>query len=654
MGTADVGDRGAVSPRRRRLTFVRRLGVIFHAGTVATAAALVAFVAGFVYLLARGGVPSLDRFGGAFLLRSEWSVPTATFGGWPGILGTLLTSGLAVLFAVPVALGVALFATEFAPRRVRASLAYFLDLGAAIPSVIYGFWGFAVLVPFLRDTGEPTLARALPGLPIVSGPILGTDVLAASLVLAIMILPTIAALTREALRAVPRAQREGALGLGATRWEAVRMTVLGSAFPGIVGAVVLGLGRAVGETIAVALVIGNTYAPAHSLFSPAVTIPSWLVARFAESGGLERSALFELALLLFAISLALNVGARLLLRRRERRPRAGSRRAPLAGSRPRSRPVLPADPGRVAAPSWWARVERSRSERIRRRHGLQLVVLVLAGASVVVAALPIASLVGSAVAHGGSAVVRPSFYTSGPPIACGLQEPQGCPLGGIGPEIEGTLVLLALGAAAGVPAGILAGIYLSEYGRRRFGHLVGLVVDALLGMPTILLGIVVFAIFLRFDRPDAQSALAGAVALAVLMVPIVARATESALRSVPATVREAALALGFPRHRVTLRVVLGSARGAVVTGSLLAVMRAGGETAALVLTAGVSTYWLTNLGAPAPALGPFIFDALTVYGGSPNYVADAWGAALVLLLIMVAVSLAARLLLEGKGEGSPE
>ncbi len=641
------GERLAPMEKGRRLAFLRGLGALFQGGTVLAAAALTVFVGGLIYLLASGAAPALAHFGGGFLLRSVWSVPTSSFGGWPEILGTLLTSALALLLAVPVALGVALFASEFAPQRWRSPLAYFVDLGAAIPSVVYGFWGFAVLVPFLRGAVEPALAAVTPGIPLFAGPVLGTGLLAGALVLAIMILPTVAALSRDALRSVPRSQREAALGLGATRWEASRMTVLGSALPGLVGAVTLGLGRAVGETIAVALVIGNTPAAPRSLFSATATIPSWLVARFAGSQGLERSALFELALVLFAISLGLNVGARWFLGRRELRsalPGPPTRRRPSL----RHGDVRPKGSASAGVPSWWDRVEQGRPPRLRRRRQLQRAVLVLVLAAVVLAALPLASLVSTAVAQGAGVALRPSFYTSEPGPPCGLNASQGCPPGGIGPEIEGTVVLLALGAALGIPGGLLLGIYLAEYGRRTFGRGVGLLVDALLGTPSILLGIVLLAIFLRWDRPDAQSALAGAVALGVLMMPIVAKATDAALRSVPATVREAALALGFPRHRVTLRVVLGSARASVVTGSLLALMRAGGETAALVLTAGVSTYWLTGLRGPAPALAPFIYDALTVYGGSPGYVAEAWGAALVLLGIMAATSLLARLLF-GRG-----
>ncbi len=173
--------------------------------------------------------------------------------------------------------------------------------------------------------------------------------------------------------------------------------------------------------------------------------------------------------------------------------------------------------------------------------------------------------------------------------------------------------------------------------------------DVLVGVPTILIGVFVFAVVHRYDQTDQQSALAGALALGALMIPIVTRATETALRTVPSSVREGALALGFPRHRVTLRVVLGSCRPALITGNLLAVMRAGGETAAVLLTAGTSTFWISSLHTQTGSLATFIYGALTTYATS-SYTTDAWGAALVLLLIMAVVSLAARLALRRPGD----
>jgi phosphate transport system permease protein len=362
------------------------------------------------------------------------------------------------------------------------------------------------------------------------------------------------------------------------------------------------------------------------------------------------SALLELGLILFVISLAVNFVARLLIARasddQPHRPWFGGLRRHLARSRPSApitaRPVDPAAP-LVDAP-WRQRVTARFPGRLRRRRATYWVAMALLLTALGLALLPFASIVDTAVTQGGVAVVHPSFYTSEFPVACIGNAPSNCSLGGIGPAIQGTLILLGLASLIGIPAGVLTGIYLSEYGRRRFGRTVGLFVDVMVGVPSILIGVFVFALFLRFDLEDAQSAIAGAAALSVLMIPIIARTTEDALRTVSTGVRESALALGFPRHRVTLRVVLGSCRGAIITGNLLAVGRAGGETAALVITAGTSQYWFQGLHSPVAALAPFIYYSLTTTD-APNWQTDAWGAALILLLIMMAISLAARLTL---------
>jgi phosphate transport system permease protein len=635
-----------VSPARgqllRRWVTLRRTGTAFRLLLLLVAVGIVALFIGLAGFLVRGALQSIATFGPGFLTSSSWDTGLSQYGAGPAIVGTLVTSGLALLFAVPVSFGVALFASEIAPRWLRGPLAYFIDLGAAIPSVVYGVWALIVLVPFLNSSVEPVLARATGGAPPFSGSSGGTDLLAAGVVLAIMIIPTVAALAREALRSVPRELREGALGIGATRWEATRLAVLGPATPAMIGAIVLGLGRAIGETIAVAFVVGGAYATPNSLFARGSTIPSWLVTFFTEARGLTLSSLYELAAVLLVISLGVNLGARLLVERWESGRGGRRRRRGATVARPSTGPS-PSD-GPLPVPPWFPRVLASRASRLRRRRLVHALVVALAVSAVLLAAWPLASLIETSVAQGGRAVVTPSFYTSAPPASCGIG--QSCPLGGIGPEVEGTLVMVGLAAAIALPLGILAGIYLSEYGRRRFGRTVGLLVDVFLGIPTILVGIFVFSLFLSYDRLDDQSAFAGAAGLGVLMLPIVAKVAEGSLRTVPAAVREGALALGFPRHRVTLRVVLGSCRSALVTGCLLAVMRAAGETAILVMTAGTSIYWISNLRTQVGALAPFIYYSFTT-NASANLQTDAWGAALVLLLMMAAVTLAARLAVRG-------
>jgi phosphate transport system permease protein len=255
---------------------------------------------------------SLDRFSWHFLFDSTWDPVREVFGAWPFVVGTVASSLIALLLAVPVALGAAIFLSELAPRRVARTLGFMVEMLAAVPSVVYGLWGVFVLAPLLREHLEPALGH-IP-LPFFSGPPMGTDLFAGSVILAIMILPTICSVSRDVLRAVPLTLREAALALGATRWETTRTAVLPTAASGIIGATVLGLGRALGETMAVTMVIGNRPQIPHSLFAPAYTLASVIANEFSEAtGDMHLSALAEMGLLLFGVSLVLNTVARLLV-----------------------------------------------------------------------------------------------------------------------------------------------------------------------------------------------------------------------------------------------------------------------------------------------------------------------------------------------------
>jgi len=623
------------------------------------AAGLLILIVVLVALLTREAWLSLRTFGPAFLTGSTWDAVHGVFGAGPPIAKTLVTSGLALLIGVPIALGVAIFLSEMAPGWLRRPLIYVLDLSAAVPSVVYGFWAYIVLVPLMQTTIEPGLGSLTGGRFPFSPTTPGYDLFTATIVLTVMIIPTIAAISREALRAVPRIHRESALSLGATQWESTRIGVLRAARGGIVAAVILGLGRALGETIAVAMVIGNIFILPGTLFSPGSTLASWIVNNFSEAQpGLERSAVIELALILLAITVAVNVVARLLLRRVNESSEESStpgRRHHLSRRlhrlSDRSEEGLPAGPDVespggpgsqfAGEPAWRRQAVLEAPKRIRRRRAVHWVVFALCVACVVAAVVPFASVLYTAAQYGGSVVVMPSFYTSVPPQGCNPHPGVSCPVGGIGPEIQGTAIMLGLGGLIAVPGGLLAGIYLSEYGRNRFARVVSFLADVMTGVPTIILGVFVFAMFLYFDHDAALSALAGGVALGVLMLPIATRATEEALRTVPTSVREAALALGFPRHRVTVRVVLGCSRSALVTGMLLAASRAAGDTATLLLTAGGSSFWFQSLNTQTASMTPFIFNN---FGSNyANLQTDAWGAALVLLAIMLAISLGARL-----------
>jgi phosphate transport system permease protein len=256
------------------------------------------------------GAVSIPRF----VTGSEWDPIADAFGALPFIYGTVITSVVAMLVAVPVSVGVAVFLVEMAPGRLRPVVSFLIETLAAIPSVVYGLWGLFVLVPWLRTSVQPVLGKTLGFLPIFKGPPIGFGYLAAGLILAVMIFPTICSVSIEVLKTVPATLREGAYGLGATRWEAIRMAVLPYARRGIIGGALLGLGRALGETMAVTMVIGNSPEIHASLFAPGYTLPAVIANEFAEAtGDLHVAALAGLGLVLFGLTIILNGLARVLV-----------------------------------------------------------------------------------------------------------------------------------------------------------------------------------------------------------------------------------------------------------------------------------------------------------------------------------------------------
>src|SRR4051812_34720591 len=278
-----------------------------------------------VYQLWTGSELAISRFGLGFLTSSTWDPVAEEFGAFPLIFGTLVSSLIALLIAVPLSLGVAIYLTEFAPKAVRQPVAFLIGLLAAIPSVVYGLWGIFVLVPALRHTAFPLLRKTLGFLPFFQGPIYGPSMLAAGIILAIMIMPYVMSVAREVLLAVPNTQREAALALGATRWEAVITAVVPYARSGLIGAIILGLGRALGETMAVTMVIGNRHEVAASLFAPGYTMAAAIANEFSEAvGDLHLSALAYVAFTLFLITVLVNAAARLLIWRVARGSGAGS------------------------------------------------------------------------------------------------------------------------------------------------------------------------------------------------------------------------------------------------------------------------------------------------------------------------------------------
>ena len=284
-------------------------------GLMTLAALVVLGIVGLIVAeLLQGSALAWQKFGTHFFFGSEWDPVSGGFGALPFIFGTVVSSLVALFIAVPLAVAVAVFVTEMCPRRLRKPISYATELLAAIPSVIYGLWAMFVLVPILRVSVEPWLMKYLAWTGLFDGPAYGIGMLAAGVVLAIMIIPIISSITREVLIVVPQPQREAALALGATRWEMIRMAVLRNARAGIMGAVILGLGRALGETMAVTMVIGNNPAIAKSLLAPGYTMASVIANEFNEAtSDLHRSALIEIGLALFIVTIIVNILAGLMV-----------------------------------------------------------------------------------------------------------------------------------------------------------------------------------------------------------------------------------------------------------------------------------------------------------------------------------------------------
>ena len=275
---------------------------------------IVMFVAAIAMKLLVSALPAIQKFGLSFLWTSRWDPVHGVFGALPFLYGTLVSSAIALIIGVPISLGVAIYLAELSHSGTSVVLSFVVELLAAIPSVILGLWGIFVLSPWIRNAVEPALAAGFGWLPLFSGPRYGIGMLAAGFILAIMVIPIISSVSRDVLRAVPQHQREGMYALGATRWEVIRQAVLPYGRMGLIGAIILGFGRAFGETMAVTMVIGNRPQISASLFQPAYTIAAALANEFSEATTeIYLSSLIAMALVLFIVSLIVNAAARWLV-----------------------------------------------------------------------------------------------------------------------------------------------------------------------------------------------------------------------------------------------------------------------------------------------------------------------------------------------------
>jgi phosphate transport system permease protein len=316
MADAAAITEGGTAGRQRSalLTRLRKGDEVAHLATLLFAAAILLIAGLLVLELFQNSALARHRFGWAFFFTTKWDPIAGQFGALPYIYGTLITSLVALVLSVPLGLGAAIFLSELAPPRISDTLEFIIELLAAVPSVIYGLLAMFALVPLLRDPVQPFLNRTLGFLPMFQGPSYGVGFLAAGVILSIMVVPFIISISRESLLAVPNDQREAALALGATRWESTWHVVVPYARLGIIGSIFLALARALGETMAVTMVIGNVPQIAASLFAPGYTIPAVIANEFTEAtGDLHLSALVELGLVLFLLTIVINALARLMV-----------------------------------------------------------------------------------------------------------------------------------------------------------------------------------------------------------------------------------------------------------------------------------------------------------------------------------------------------
>jgi len=328
MDAAVVGrDMASVHVEDKRTTSLRRFrrgDIAFKSITLISAITVLVLLAGVMLALLHGSLPAWRAFGLGFVTSESWNPVTEKFGALPAVYGTLVTSIIAMLIGVPVSLGIAFFLTEICPERLRRTISIAIELLAGIPSIIYGIWGLFVFAPWFQATVQPFLIDTFANIPVLNqlfaGPPYGIGMLTAGLILAIMVLPFITSITREVFETVPPVLKEAAYGIGCTRWEVIRRVVIPYTRVGIIGGVMLGLGRALGETMAVTFVIGNAHRIVTSLLAPGTTISASIANEFTEATGeLYTSSLIALGLILFFITFVVLAAARFMLMRIERK-----------------------------------------------------------------------------------------------------------------------------------------------------------------------------------------------------------------------------------------------------------------------------------------------------------------------------------------------
>ncbi len=598
-----------------------------------------------------------------FLFGDVWRPSGGDYGALPLITGSILVTLGSMVLAVPVGIACAIYISEIAPVKLRTTLKPVVELFSAIPSVVFGFVGMMVIVPALKVL--------FPDQQLFSN-----SWLAASIVLALMAMPTIISVSEDAIHAVPRSYREASLAMGATKWESIVKVVLPAAVSGVSAAIILGIGRAIGETMAVLMLTGNAPIipdPLWNVYSLISTLTGTIALQLPEAvtGSVTQSALFELGVLLMIIVLIINMLSRHVVNSAKRRIGEGDGKPSLLFRMTGRSSIIPE--------SVSDRLSEHRSTLMR--CGMLLLafigvwmfaslltsdVMALVSAAVVVAALvglgyvfdKIDSTSRQTVCIGGVTVVMGAVILM-LAIIIGHILIKGIPAlsieflttspapggrgGGIYPAIIGSLELIAGTAVIALPLGVLTGIYLNEYAKdTRFTRIIREAIDLLNGTPSIvfgMFGMVLFVTAMGFG----YSLLAGWITLAFMILPVIIRTTEEALKSVPKDLREASRAMGATKWRTIYKVVLPAAMGGVVTGAILSIGRAAGETAPIMLTAAVISqpHLAGSILDPVMALPLHLYHLAMDLPGTTEL---QYGTATVLLIIMLVFFVAASLI----------
>lgn len=598
-----------------------------------------------------------------FLFGDVWRPSGGDYGALPLITGSILVTLGSMVLAVPVGIACAIYISEIAPVKLRTTLKPVVELFSAIPSVVFGFVGMMVIVPALKVL--------FPDQQLFSN-----SWLAASIVLALMAMPTIISVSEDAIHAVPRSYREASLAMGATKWESIVKVVLPAAVSGVSASIILGIGRAIGETMAVLMLTGNAPIipdPLWNVYSLISTLTGTIALQLPEAvtGSVTQSALFELGVLLMIIVLIINMLSRHVVNSAKRRIGEGDGKPSLLFRMTGRSSIIPE--------SVSDRLSEHRSTLMR--CGMLLLafigvwmfaslltsdVMALVSAAVVVAALvglgyvfdKIDSTSRQTVCIGGVTVVMGAVILM-LAIIIGHILIKGIPAlsieflttspapggrgGGIYPAIIGSLELIAGTAVIALPLGVLTGIYLNEYAKdTRFTRIIREAIDLLNGTPSIvfgMFGMVLFVTAMGFG----YSLLAGWITLAFMILPVIIRTTEEALKSVPKDLREASRAMGATKWRTIYKVVLPAAMGGVVTGAILSIGRAAGETAPIMLTAAVISqpHLAGSILDPVMALPLHLYHLAMDLPGTTEL---QYGTATVLLIIMLVFFVAASLI----------